>query len=114
VAVRGHGWSMRCVVKGVGMIHPNMATMLCFVTTDAAVTQLFLAHALKDAVDDSFNMIDIDSDTSPDDTVVVMANGLAGGGPIDEGHADEKSFRAAPRLGCRDPAKQLAAHGGGA
>jgi len=114
VAVRGNGWSMGGVVKGVGMIHPNMATMLCFVTTDAAVTQLFLAHALKDAVDDSFNMIDIDSDTSPDDTVVVIANGLAGGGPIDEGHADEKSFRAALRLVCTDLAKQMVADAEGA
>src|SRR5207237_10692103 len=48
VAVRGNGWSMGGVVKGVGMIHPNMATMLCFVTTDAAETQLFLAHAREE------------------------------------------------------------------
>src|SRR5438128_7326107 len=106
VAVRANGWSMGGVVKGVGMIHPNMATMLCFVTADAAVTQPFLAGALKDAVDDSFNMIDIDSDTSPDDTVVVMANGLAGGGTIDDGHPEADLFREALRSVCIGLAKQ--------
>jgi len=102
------------VVKGVGMIHPNMATMLCFVTTDAAAEQRFLASALRDAVDDSFNMIDIDSDTSPDDTVVVMANGLAGGEPIDDEHAQADRFRAALRLVCTDLAKQMVADAEGA
>ncbi len=114
IAVRANGWAVGGVVKGVGMIHPNMATMLCFVTTDAAVAQPFLARALKDAVDDSFNMIDIDSDTSPDDTVVVVANGLAGGEPIDQGHADAHSFRAALRLVCTDLAKQMVADAEGA
>jgi glutamate N-acetyltransferase/amino-acid N-acetyltransferase len=114
VAVRANGWSMGGVVKGVGMIHPNMATMLCFITTDASVTQPFLAGALKKAVDDSFNMIDIDSDTSPDDTVVVMANGLAGGEPIDDQHGDADTFRAALRLVCTDLAKQMVADAEGA
>ncbi len=106
VAVRVNGWSMGGVVKGVGMIHPNMATMLCFVTTEAAVSQPFLARALKDAVDDSFNMIDIDNDTSPDDTVVVMANGMAGGGTIDDGHPEADLFREALRSVCISLAKQ--------
>ncbi len=114
VAVRDNSWSMGGVVKGVGMIHPNMATMLCFVTTDAAVTQPFLASALKEAVDDSFNMIDIDSDTSPDDTVVVMANGLAGGEPIDEGHPDARVFRAALRVVCTELAKEIVGDAEGA
>jgi glutamate N-acetyltransferase/amino-acid N-acetyltransferase len=114
IAVRCGDWSMGGVVKGVGMIHPNMATMLCFITTDAAVAQPFLAAALKDAVDDSFNMIDIDSDTSPDDTVVVLANGLAGGGPIDRGHADAAAFEAALRIVCTELAKQMVGDAEGA
>jgi glutamate N-acetyltransferase / amino-acid N-acetyltransferase len=114
IAVRCGEWSMGGVVKGVGMIHPNMATMLCFVTTDAAVAQPFLASALKEAVDDSFNMIDIDSDTSPDDTVVVMANGLASGETIDYGHADADAFRVALRIVCTELAKQMVADAEGA
>lgn len=66
------------VAKGAGMIHPNMATMLCFLTTDAAIDARFLQAALQKAVDVSFNMITIDGDTSPSDTVVILANGLAG------------------------------------
>lgn len=114
VAVRCGAWSMGGVVKGVGMIHPNMATMLCFVTTDAAVAQPFLASALKEAVDDSFNMIDIDSDTSPDDTVVVMANGLAGGERIDDAHPEADAFRTALRIVCTDLAKQMVGDAEGA
>ena len=66
------------VAKGAGMIHPDMATMLCFLTTDAVVDARFLQAALQKAVDVSFNMITIDGDTSPSDTVVILANGLAG------------------------------------
>jgi len=106
VAVRTANWSIGGVVKGVGMIHPNMATMLCFVTTDAVVAQPFLASVLKEAVNDSFNMIDIDNDTSPDDTVTVMANGLAGGEPIDSGHPEADLFRSALRTICISLAKQ--------
>src|SRR5438445_7835468 len=87
VAVRANGWSMGGVVKGVGMIHPNMATMLCFVTAAAAVTQPFLAGALKDAVDDSLNMIYIDIDTSPVVTVVDVTHHLPGCQPLVHGDA---------------------------
>ena len=66
------------VAKGAGMIHPDMATLLCFLTTDAVVDASFLQSALQKAVDASFNMITIDGDTSPSDTVVILANGLAG------------------------------------
>jgi glutamate N-acetyltransferase / amino-acid N-acetyltransferase len=114
VAVRTSGWSVGGVVKGVGMIHPNMATMLCFVMTDAAVAQPFLSRALKDAVDESFNMIDIDNDTSPDDTVVVMANGLARGDAIDIGHPEADLFREALRTVCISLAKQQIADAEGA
>ena len=107
VAVRTANWSIGGVVKGVGMIHPNMATMLCFVTTDAVIAQPFLEDVLRDAIDDSFNMIDVDNDTSPDDTVVVIANGLAGGNPIDDGHPEAELFRSALRTVCIDLAKQM-------
>ena len=113
-AVRTANWSLGGVVKGVGMIHPNMATMLCFITTDAAVAQPFLASVLKEAVDDSFNMIDVDNDTSPDDTVTVMANGLAGGGPIDAGHPEADLFHSALRAVCIDLAKKMIADAEGA
>jgi len=66
------------VAKGAGMIHPNMATLLAFLTTDAAVEAQFLQSALQKAVADSFNMVTIDGDTSPSDTVVILANGSAG------------------------------------
>jgi glutamate N-acetyltransferase/amino-acid N-acetyltransferase len=114
IAVRCGGWSIGGVVKGVGMIHPNMATMLCFVTTDAAVAQPFLASALKEAADDSFNMIDVDNDTSPDDTVVVMANSLAGGDTIDAAHPNADLFRSALRTVCVSLAKQMIADAEGA
>jgi glutamate N-acetyltransferase/amino-acid N-acetyltransferase len=114
VAVRTANWSIGGVVKGVGMIHPNMATMLCFITTDASVAQPFLASVLKESVDDSFNMIDVDNDTSPDDTVVVLANGLAGGDPIDAGQSEAELFHEALRTVCIDLAKQQVADAEGA
>lgn len=70
--------------KGAGMIHPNMATMLCYLTTDAAVEGEFLQQALKRSVDRSFNMITVDGDTSTSDTVIIMANGLAGNNRLRE------------------------------
>ncbi|MBL7062320.1 MAG: bifunctional glutamate N-acetyltransferase/amino-acid acetyltransferase ArgJ [Dehalococcoidia bacterium] len=66
------------VAKGAGMIHPDMATMLCFLTTDANVEARFLQSALRKAVNVSFNMITVDGDTSPSDTVAILANGMAG------------------------------------
>lgn len=95
LAVKHNNWAVGGVVKGVGMIHPNLATMLCFLTTDATVARPFLASALRAAVDASFNMIDIDSDTSTNDTVVVLSNGLAGGELIDEKHPEARPFASA-------------------
>ena len=69
-------FTIGAAAKGSGMICPNMATLLCFITTDAAVEKEFLQKALKNAVDASFNMISVDGDTSPNDMVLVMANGL--------------------------------------
>ena len=71
------------VAKGSGMIHPELATLLCFFTTDAALDKDFVQKALKKAVDTSFNMVSIDGDTSPSDMVLIMANGMAGSVPAD-------------------------------
>jgi len=95
------------VAKGSGMIHPDLATLLCFLTTDAAVEKGFLKKALKKAVDVSFNMISIDGDTSPNDMVLLMANGLAGGVPDD-------AFQQALERVCTYLAKSIARDGEGA
>jgi glutamate N-acetyltransferase/amino-acid N-acetyltransferase len=109
VAAAHGGWTIGGVVKGAGMIHPNLATMLCFITTDAPVQREFLQDALRRAVDVSFNMIDIDSDTSPDDIVLVMANGLAGGEPIAAGDARAEAFEGALTYVCTHLAKAVCA-----
>ncbi|KYZ77744.1 ornithine acetyltransferase [Anaerosporomusa subterranea] len=81
------------VAKGAGMIHPNMATMLSYVTTDAAITAPVLQQALNAAVNKSFNMITIDGDTSTNDTLAVLANGLAKNSLIDNvSHPDYAAF----------------------
>jgi glutamate N-acetyltransferase/amino-acid N-acetyltransferase len=109
-AVRFGPYTLGGCAKGAGMIHPNMATMMCFVTTDAPVAVPFLQRVLKEAVDTSFNMIDIDSDTSTNDMVVVLANGLAGGDdPIDDGHPLAPAFAAALSHVCTDLAKAIVA-----
>lgn len=80
--------------KGSGMIHPNMATMLGFITTDVNITQPMLQKALKKAIDTTFNMITVDGDTSTNDSVLVLANGAAGNLVIDsEGEAFDKFFK---------------------
>ena len=108
-AVRFGPYTLGGACKGAGMIHPNMATMLAFITTDAPVAAPFLARALKEAVGVSFNMIDVDSDTSTNDTVVVLANGLAGGDEIGEGHPLVPAFASALAHVCTDLAQQIVA-----
>jgi glutamate N-acetyltransferase/amino-acid N-acetyltransferase len=105
------GFTIGGVAKGAGMIHPNMATMLCFLTTDASVKTDFLQSALKKAVDTSFNMVTIDGDTSPSDTVVILANGLAKNEPISE-HNGEVFQRALTEV-CLYLAKCVARDGEG-
>jgi glutamate N-acetyltransferase/amino-acid N-acetyltransferase len=83
------------VAKGSGMIHPNMATMLSFITTDAAVEKGFLHHTLKEVADLSYNMLTVDGDSSTNDTVLVLANGLAGNSPISAGSPEAETFKAA-------------------
>ncbi len=83
------------IAKGSGMIHPNMATMLVFLTCDAAITPCMLKKALADNVQDTFNMISVDGDTSTNDMVCIMSNGLAGNALIDAEDEDYAAFCAA-------------------
>ena len=83
------------IAKGSGMIHPNMATMLSFITTDAAISAEMLHKALKEVVDVTYNMISVDGDTSTNDMVAVMASGLCGNAPITSEGEDYEEFKAA-------------------
>ena len=78
--------------KGSGMIHPNMCTMLSFVTTDAAISKELLQEALSQDIKDTYNMISVDGDTSTNDTVLLLANGLAGNAEITEKNSDYMAF----------------------
>ena len=111
VKVDGSSFILGGVTKGSGMIHPNMATMLCFLTTDAAVEIDFLRLALRKAVDVSLNMISVDTDTSPSDTVVIMANGLAGNKPISPSSEQADVFQQALNQVCIYLAKCIARDG---
>jgi glutamate N-acetyltransferase/amino-acid N-acetyltransferase len=102
------------IAKGAGMIHPDMATLLCFLTTDAAVSPLFLKKALQRAVDASFNMITVDGDTSPNDSAIILANGLAGNKILKEGSARAKEFEETLTEVCLFLAKSIARDGEGA
>jgi len=114
VRVGGGEFAIGGIAKGSGMIHPNLATLLCFLTTDAAVNVDFLRLALRKAVDVSFNMVSIDGDTSPSDTVLIMANGLAGGEPIAQGSGQADVFQQALERVCIYLAKSIARDGEGA
>jgi len=101
--------------KGSGMIHPQMATMLAFLTTDAPVAGAVLAETLREAVDTSFNMITVDGDTSTNDMAVILASGAAGGGDsFEHGHPAAPAFQAAVREVCMGLARRLARDGEGA
>jgi glutamate N-acetyltransferase/amino-acid N-acetyltransferase len=110
----GYKVTLGGAAKGVGMIHPNMATMLCFVTTDASVDAGLLRSALKASVDESLNMIDVDGDQSTNDTVLLLANGAAGGPPVEAGSRAEAAFREGLTYVCTELAKQLVRDGEGA
>ena len=116
VAVKdgGCGFAIGGIAKGSGMIHPNLATMLCFLTTDAAVELDFLRSALKKAIDISFNMVSIDGDTSPNDMVLIMANGMAGNDPITADSRQAGLFQQALDRACIYLTKLLARDGEGA
>lgn len=102
------------IAKGSGMIHPNMATMLAFITTDAAVEPTFLQEALNRAVNKSFNMISVDGDTSTNDMVLVLANGAAGNKPLQAGDPEAVLFETALQSLCIQLAKEIARDGEGA
>ena len=110
----GRDYTIGAVAKGSGMIHPDMATMFCFITTDATVDASFLRETLRAAVDDSLNMISVDNDTSTSDTTAVLASGAAGGDPIDARHACAGTFAVALRDVCVAVARMLARDGEGA
>jgi glutamate N-acetyltransferase/amino-acid N-acetyltransferase len=102
------------MAKGSGMIHPNMATLLGFITTDAAISDVCLKQALGYAVDRSFNMITVDGDTSTNDMVVIMANGMAGNDMIKDASEDFMAFREALARVCDELAVAIARDGEGA
>ncbi len=102
------------IAKGSGMIHPNMATMLCFVTTDAAIAAAMLQKAVKTAADGTFNMVSIDGDTSTNDTLAVMASGLSGNEKITCEGEDYDTFVEALTAVCRELSKMMAKDGEGA
>lgn len=100
--------------KGSGMIHPNMCTMLCFITTDAAISKPMLQKALSTVVPDTFNMVSVDGDTSTNDTVLLLANGMAGNKEITEENEDYQTFLEALLYVTTCFAKKMAADGEGA
>ena len=100
--------------KGSGMIHPNMCTMLAYLTTDCAIRRDLLQQALSDVVQDTFNMITVDGDTSTNDTLLVMANGLAGNRCIETTDENYSVFREALFTVCRALAMKMAEDGEGA
>ena len=105
---------MGAMCKGSGMIHPNMCTMLGYITTDAKISKEMLKKAVSAAVVDSFNMISVDGDTSTNDTLLVMANGLAENAEINAENEDYKAFYEALEFVTKYLAKKMAGDGEGA
>jgi len=113
--IAGTTCKMGGICKGSGMIHPNMATMLGFITTDVAITPEVLNKALKSQIDDTFNMVSVDGDTSTNDTVSILANGMAGNKIIDTTNsADFNTFVEALHVVCVYLSKAMAKDGEGA
>ena len=102
------------IAKGSGMIHPNMGTMLCFLTTDCAISPEMIRTALLETVNVSFNRISVDGDTSTNDSCIVLANGLAGNKTITEKGEDYAAFLEALQALCTELAKKMASDGEGA
>jgi glutamate N-acetyltransferase / amino-acid N-acetyltransferase len=113
-AVRAGDFTIGGMSKGVGMLHPNMATLLCFLTTDARVEAVFLKQALRKAMDISFNIISVDGDGSTNDSVIIMANGMAGGQRITKDTKTATVFQEALNKICIYLAKENARDGEGA
>ena len=114
VEIGGKTVTIGGMAKGSGMIHPNMCTMLSFITTDAAISKSALQKALSEDVDDTYNMISVDGDTSTNDTVLVLANGMAGNEEIVEGTEEYEMFVKALHEINECLAKKIAGDGEGA
>lgn len=114
IEIAGKAVTIGGMAKGSGMIHPNMCTMLSFITTDAAISKSALQKALSDDVNDTYNMISVDGDTSTNDTVLVLANGMAGNEEIVEGTEDYNKFAEALHEINEYLAKKIAGDGEGA
>ncbi len=110
----GIGYTVAGIAKGAGMIMPNMATMLSFIITDAAIEPNFLQQTFRQAVDKSFNAITVDGDMSTNDTCLIMANGMAGNPAITEGSAEGDAFAAILNTVLLSLAKQIVKDGEGA
>lgn len=102
------------IAKGSGMIQPNMATMLCYITTDAKISSQLMQKALSEIVEVSFNMISVDGDMSTNDTVLVLANGESGMAEIQDGTPEYEQFYATLQSICQELSKRIAADGEGA
>ncbi|MDQ3791708.1 MAG: bifunctional glutamate N-acetyltransferase/amino-acid acetyltransferase ArgJ [Actinomycetota bacterium] len=114
VEIGGKTVAVGGTAKGSGMIHPNMGTMLAFLTTDAAVEKGCLQDVLSAATERTFNRVTVDGDTSPSDMVVLLANGAAGNEPLTTGSADYPAFAEAVEGVARSLAKEIARDGEGA
>ncbi len=114
ITLSGKKITIAGVVKGAGMIGPNMATTLCFITTDAAVSKPSLSKALKEAVNNSLNKLTVDGHQSTNDTAIMLASGLAGNKLISGTSADDKKFASALGDLCDDLARQMVLDGEGA
>ncbi|MDR1568066.1 MAG: bifunctional glutamate N-acetyltransferase/amino-acid acetyltransferase ArgJ [Streptococcaceae bacterium] len=112
--INGEVVTMAGVAKGSGMIHPNMATMLAFITTDAKIESSLLQQLLSELTETTFNQITVDGDTSTNDTVLVMANGQAGNSPIKAATESYQQFREMLKQVMTTLAKKIAADGEGA
>jgi glutamate N-acetyltransferase / amino-acid N-acetyltransferase len=112
--VGGRTYTVGGTAKGSGMAHPNMATVLCFLTTDAPVGEEWAAFTLKHVADRSLNMLNIDLDTSTSDSLFWLANGEAGGTPIVEGHPAARALHDAVHTICEELTRELARDGEGA
>lgn len=114
IKIKGVDVKIAGISKGSGMIHPNMATMLGFITTDANISQELLDKAFKANIGDSFNMISVDGDTSTNDMTVILANGVAKNPIIDTEDEDYWTFKNALDYVCKDLAKKIVKDGEGA
>lgn len=112
--VDGREVRIGAMTKGVGMIHPNMATMLAFLATDAALEPAFAAAVVKRVVDRSFNMVTVDGDTSTNDSCFLLANGMAGAPTLGQGTPAAERFEAALEAVCVELARAMASDGEGA